>query len=76
MISRILSTLIRWVIRFYQIILRPVLKFSAGPAAGCRYWPSCSNYFLQAVQLHGPFRGSWYRHLPDFPLSSMGWQWL
>ena len=59
-ISRILSTVIRLVIRFYQRILSPMLKFAAGPGAGCRYSPSCSNYFLQAVELHGPFRGSWY----------------
>ena len=60
MISRILSALIRLVIRFYQRILNPMLKFAAGPAAGCRFSPTCSNYFLQAVELHGPFRGSWY----------------
>jgi putative membrane protein insertion efficiency factor len=59
-IPRILSTVIRWVIRFYQRILNPMLKFTAGPAAGCRYTPSCSNYFLQAVEIHGPFRGSWH----------------
>ena len=59
MIPRILSAAIRVVIRFYQRILSPVLKFTAGPAAGCRYTPTCSHYFLQAVDIHGPFRGSW-----------------
>jgi putative membrane protein insertion efficiency factor len=59
-IPSLLSTLIRWSIRFYQRILNPMLKFAAGPAAGCRYTPTCSNYFLQAVEIHGPFRGSWY----------------
>ena len=54
-----LSTAIRLVIRFYQRILNPMLKVVAGPGMGCRYEPSCSNYFLQAVELHGPFRGSW-----------------
>ncbi|MBC8128239.1 MAG: membrane protein insertion efficiency factor YidD [Gloeobacteraceae cyanobacterium ES-bin-144] len=60
MISRFLSFLIRLLIRFYQRILNPMLKVIAGPALGCRYSPSCSNYFLQAVELHGPIRGSWY----------------
>lgn len=60
MIPRILTAVIRLLIRFYQRILNPMLKFAAGPAAGCRFSPSCSNYFLQAVELHGPFRGSWY----------------
>ncbi|MCX6868153.1 MAG: membrane protein insertion efficiency factor YidD [Verrucomicrobia bacterium] len=54
-----LTTVIRWGIRCYQRILSPLLKFAAGPAAGCRFTPSCSNYFLQAVELHGPLRGSW-----------------
>jgi len=58
-IARILSAIIRVMIRFYQRILNPMLKFTAGPAAGCRFSPSCSNYFLQAVETHGPFRGSW-----------------
>ena len=59
MIARLLSAAIRGAIRFYQRILGPMLKAAAGPAAGCRFTPSCSNYFLQAVELHGPGRGSW-----------------
>ncbi len=60
MIARILTALIRLMIRFYQRVPGPMLKFAAGPAAGCRFTPSCSNYFLQAVELHGPLRGSWH----------------
>ena len=59
MIPRFLSAVIRVIIRIYQRILGPMLKFTAGPAAGCRYAPTCSNYFLQAVEAHGPGRGSW-----------------
>lgn len=25
----------------------------------CRYEPSCSEYMIQAVRLHGPVRGAW-----------------
>lgn len=25
----------------------------------CRYYPSCSSYGLEAVQLHGALRGGW-----------------
>lgn len=25
----------------------------------CRYMPSCSEYALDALNIHGPFRGSW-----------------
>ncbi|MFZ9936252.1 MAG: membrane protein insertion efficiency factor YidD [Luteolibacter sp.] len=59
MIARAATFCIRLLIHFYQRILRPALKFSAGPGAGCRFWPSCSNYFLQAVETHGPLHGSW-----------------
>ena len=60
MISRLLSLVIRLLIRFYQRILNPMLKTISGPGMGCRYEPSCSHYFLEAVERHGPFRGSWY----------------
>ncbi len=59
MIRGTLTSAIRLLIRFYQRILNPMLKFAAGPAAGCRFTPTCSNYFLAAVEIHGPFRGSW-----------------
>ena len=25
----------------------------------CRYYPSCSQYAIDAVNKHGPFRGAW-----------------
>ena len=59
MIARAATFSIRLLIRFYQRIVRPMLKFSAGPGAGCRFSPSCSNYFLEAVETRGPLRGSW-----------------
>jgi putative membrane protein insertion efficiency factor len=51
--------LIRICIRAYQIFLSPVLSWIAGPGAGCRYQPTCSHYFLQAVETHGVIRGGW-----------------
>ncbi len=59
MISRATTAFIRTGIRFYQRFLNPMLKVAAGPAAGCRYAPTCSHYFLGAVETHGPLRGSW-----------------
>lgn len=41
------------VIRAYQLVLSPM----TGPT--CRYYPSCSQYALVAVQRHGALRGSW-----------------
>jgi len=30
-----------------------------GRPSPCRYWPSCSNYALEALERHGAIRGSW-----------------
>ncbi|HVJ45817.1 MAG TPA: membrane protein insertion efficiency factor YidD [Luteolibacter sp.] len=59
MISKAVTAVIRIGIRFYQRILNPMLKAAAGPAAGCRFSPTCSHYFLGAVETHGPLKGSW-----------------
>lgn len=40
-------------IRLYQWTLSPLL----GPT--CRFYPSCSNYALEALQRFGLLRGSW-----------------
>lgn len=45
--------LIRLLIRAYQLVISPWL----GPR--CRFYPSCSNYALEAVHTHGALRGSW-----------------
>jgi putative membrane protein insertion efficiency factor len=39
-------------VRCYQICLRPVLP------SVCRFQPSCSEYFIQAVKQYGPLRGA------------------
>lgn len=38
-------------IRLYQIIISPIL----GPS--CRFYPSCSQYAIEAVKIHGIFKG-------------------
>lgn len=40
-------------IRGYQILLSPLL----GPR--CRFYPSCSQYTLEAIAGHGLLRGGW-----------------
>lgn len=40
-------------IRFYQLVISPM----KGPT--CRFYPSCSNYALEAVEKFGVFKGSW-----------------
>lgn len=39
-------------IRGYQLIISPLL----GPR--CRFYPSCSNYAIEAIRLHGVVKGS------------------
>jgi uncharacterized protein len=49
--------LIRICIRIYQVTLSPLLVAIGGPGSGCRFQPTCSEYFLQAIELHGTARG-------------------
>ena len=45
--------LLHWLIRFYQIAISPLI----GPR--CRYFPTCSQYSLEAIHTHGALKGSW-----------------
>lgn len=40
-------------IRLYQLFLSPLL------GANCRFTPSCSAFGVEAIRLHGPWRGGW-----------------
>ena len=46
------------VIRFYQLALSPILQVLCGPGCGCRYSPSCSHYFLEALHTHSAMQGT------------------
>ncbi|WP_255856006.1 membrane protein insertion efficiency factor YidD [Marinobacterium rhizophilum] len=47
----------RWLligpIRVYQLVISPLI----GPR--CRFYPTCSSYGIEAIQLHGPAKGGW-----------------
>ena len=45
------KTLIK-VIKFYQRYLSPML------GQNCRFHPTCSQYALEALKVHGTYRGS------------------
>ncbi|QNR98651.1 membrane protein insertion efficiency factor YidD [Stenotrophomonas sp. 169] len=51
--ERVISHLLIAVLRFYKRFISPLL----GPR--CRFFPSCSEYAMQAIAGHGPLRGSW-----------------
>ena len=46
-----MKSLILWLIRFYRGQISPTRP----PC--CRFLPTCSQYALEAVELHGAFRG-------------------
>jgi uncharacterized protein len=54
-----MALLVRFLIRVYQLTLSPFLSWLGGPSTGCRFHPTCSAYFLEAVERHGALRGSW-----------------
>ncbi len=52
-----ISAALQWVvvkfIRFYQVLISPIL----GPR--CRFTPTCSHYAIEAIKLHGILKGCW-----------------
>jgi putative membrane protein insertion efficiency factor len=45
-------------IRIYQRTLSPALPALFGPACGCRFAPTCSQYAAEAVRTHGAIAGT------------------
>ena len=43
----------------YQKTFSPLIPAIFGPNAGCRFYPSCSQYACEAIELHGAVRGGW-----------------
>jgi len=39
-------------IRIYQYMISPLFP------ASCRFYPSCSNYSIEALRRHGPIKGA------------------
>ena len=59
-----------WLIRQYQKYLSPHL------GANCRFTPTCSQYTLEAIEVHGAFMGlllGFYRILRCNPLCKGGY---
>jgi len=47
------TVFLKALIRGYQYLISPYLPSS------CRYYPTCSSYGLEALQIHGPLKGLW-----------------
>lgn len=48
-----MKTVIILLIRFYQIFISPMFP------PRCRFYPTCSQYALEAVRKKGVVKGSW-----------------
>jgi putative membrane protein insertion efficiency factor len=51
--KKALAYILIFFIKIYQWTLSPLIGRS------CRYTPTCSNYGIEALRKHGPFKGSW-----------------
>ena len=49
-----MSKILKLIIRFYQVCISPLFP----PC--CRYYPTCSNYALKAIEKYGAIKGSFY----------------
>ena len=46
-------------IRFYRLALSPLKNALFGPGGSCRFTPTCSEFTLDAVRMHGAIGGTW-----------------
>ncbi len=51
LIRPVLIFFVLFPVRFYQLVIGPLFP------KVCRFEPSCSEYFVQAVDKHGPVQG-------------------
>jgi putative membrane protein insertion efficiency factor len=51
--NKLLSTVFVGMIKVYQGAISPYLMPS------CRYTPTCSQYGIEAISKHGPFKGGY-----------------
>lgn len=52
-VKKLLGWIFVALIRFYQAAISPYFPPT------CRYTPTCSQYGLEAIKKHGPFKGVW-----------------
>jgi putative membrane protein insertion efficiency factor len=65
-----------FLIRLYRWVISPVKQSLFGPLGRCRFVPSCSAYAIDALQVHGLWRGSILalkRLLRCHPWGGCGW---
>jgi putative membrane protein insertion efficiency factor len=53
MVTQMLKIPALWLLRGYKRFISPLL------GQRCRFYPSCSDYTMQAVERYGALRGCW-----------------
>ena len=48
---KIMSNLLILIIKFYKYFISPYFP------SNCRYLPTCSDYFIDSLKIHGTFKG-------------------
>ena len=49
---KLINIILIKIIKFYQYLISPLL------GNNCRYFPSCSDYFIDCLKTYGPLKGS------------------
>jgi len=52
-IKQLIVSILLIPIKIYQLFISPILPQS------CRHVPTCSNYAVEALKIHGPILGFW-----------------
>ena len=69
-VSRFASEALILLVRAYQIVLSPIM------GGACRFETSCSNYMIESLRTHGPFKGTLlgiWRILRSHPFCAPGY---
>jgi len=48
-----MKTLLLWLIDAYRLLFSPFF------GQQCRFYPTCSSYAQEAIEVHGALRGTW-----------------
>ncbi|MBT7410718.1 MAG: membrane protein insertion efficiency factor YidD [Methylococcales bacterium] len=48
-----MKTIVKFLIKSYQYCISPYL------GGNCRFYPTCSEYALEAIERYGVLKGSW-----------------